>query len=104
MGPRAKTEERRDVPAGGKPGGKSDDDPLQGRSVYVEFLPVGHQVKVSAIDPKTGVEVSIIGPADATEAELERVAIQKLRYRLKRSAGEKPEKKKAGSGKSGLVV
>jgi len=51
--------------------------------VYFEFTPVGTSVKVVAIDAATGTEVSVIGPARAMQADLQRLALQKLRARLK---------------------
>lgn len=48
--------------------------------VIFEFIPVGHIVKVSAIDPATGTEVSIMGPATENHHALERVALAKLRF------------------------
>ena len=45
-----------------------------------EFSWVGAYVKVSAIDPETNTEVSIVGDSNTTEAELKRVAINKLEY------------------------
>ena len=50
--------------------------------VLLEFYRIGNSVKVSAVDPVTKVEVSIVGPASAPRSELERAAIQKLRYVL----------------------
>jgi hypothetical protein len=50
--------------------------------VYFEFTPVGDVVKVVAIDAATGTEVSVIGPARAAQADLERLALQKLKARL----------------------
>ena len=55
------------------------DDPS---SYIVEFINVGRQVKVSAVDPETGVEVSIVGPADAGRELLTRNAVRKLEYVL----------------------
>ncbi len=46
----------------------------------IEFVQMGNSVKVSAIDPKTGTEVSTVGPATASEAQLAKAAIAKLRY------------------------
>ena len=54
------------------------------REVYFEFTAIGGSVKVTAIDSKTGLEVSIVGPARAPQAELERIALQKLRAQLAR--------------------
>ncbi|HHK74735.1 MAG TPA: hypothetical protein ENJ57_06185, partial [Rhizobiales bacterium] len=48
--------------------------------VYLEFVPLGNMVKVSAVDATTGEEVSIAGPRNASRAELERTALAKLRY------------------------
>jgi hypothetical protein len=60
----------------------SDDDASPG-GVYFEFTPIGSSVKVVAIDAATGTEVSVIGPARAAQADLRRLALQKLRARLK---------------------
>ena len=48
--------------------------------VYIETQRIGSFVKVSAIDAKTGIEVSIQGPASATQKELETIAVNKLKY------------------------
>jgi len=48
----------------------------------VEFVQVGSSVKVSAIDPVSGREVSIVGPATATRTHLTQVAVNKLKYIL----------------------
>jgi hypothetical protein len=53
------------------------------REVYFEFIAIGHQVKVTAVDAATGVEVSAMGPARAAPSDLERLALGKLRARLK---------------------
>jgi hypothetical protein len=62
------------------------DDASQDREVYFEFTPMGRSVKVAAIDGVTGTEVSIVGPASAAKADLQRLALQKLMARL-RSGG-----------------
>lgn len=46
--------------------------------VIFEFLPLGAYIKVSAVDEDTGIEVSIVGDARASQAELERIALMKL--------------------------
>jgi hypothetical protein len=48
----------------------------------IEFVRIGNSTKVSAIDPATGVEVSIVGPTSAGEAILSRNAVAKLTRRL----------------------
>jgi hypothetical protein len=59
------------------------DDASQDREIYFEFTPIGRSVKVAAIDAATGTEVSIVGPATAPRADLQRLAMQKLMARLK---------------------
>jgi hypothetical protein len=54
------------------------------REIYFEFIAIGSAVKVVAIDSRTGVEVSITGPANAPRSELQRIALQKLRAKLAR--------------------
>jgi hypothetical protein len=51
--------------------------------VYFEFTPIGTSVKVAAIDAATGTEVSVVAPAGAAQADLQRLALQKLKARLK---------------------
>jgi hypothetical protein len=50
--------------------------------VYFEFTPIGRQVRVAAIDAATGLEVVILGPATATQHQLEALALRKLQRRL----------------------
>ncbi len=54
------------------------------REVYFEFTAIGNVVKVTAIDSLTGIEVSAMGPASASQADLQQLALQKLKARLKR--------------------
>lgn len=54
------------------------------RDVIFEFVRVGHAVKVSAIDPAAGAEVSIVGDPTVGEAALKRLAERKLEYVLAR--------------------
>ncbi|MCP4924164.1 MAG: serine hydroxymethyltransferase [bacterium] len=46
--------------------------------IFFEFIPNGRFIKVSAVDPKTGVEVSIVGSSAASQDYLKRLAAQKL--------------------------
>ncbi|MBL4804151.1 MAG: hypothetical protein JKY71_04735 [Alphaproteobacteria bacterium] len=57
---------------------------LQGREVIIEFFPVGNVVKVSAMDVETLTEISIQGPANATQDVLKRNAVKRLEYVLKK--------------------
>jgi hypothetical protein len=55
-------------------------NPATGREVLVEFQQIGNAVKVTAMDTKSMVEVSIMGPASAGEEVLKRNVINKLNY------------------------
>jgi hypothetical protein len=59
-----------------------------GREVLIEIVKLGTYAKVTAIDPVTGTEVSVMGPGNATRASLEAVALNKLDYVLKKKASE----------------
>lgn len=63
--------------------GRHDND-----EVLIEFRRIGHAVKVSAVDPQSGTEVSIVGPASASEQELTTNAVRKLKYVLAKTAKE----------------
>jgi hypothetical protein len=51
--------------------------------VYFEFTAIGRTVKVAAIDAATGTEVVVMGPSTASKADLQQLALAKLRARLK---------------------
>lgn len=61
--------------------------PSRQREYLVEFHHVGNAVKVSAVDPATNIEVSIVGDPAASQDELTRIAVQKLEYMLAKKAG-----------------
>jgi hypothetical protein len=54
--------------------------------VYFEFITLANAVKVNAVDADTGTEVSIFGPRSTAQGELERIALAKLDYVLRRAA------------------
>ncbi len=56
----------------------------------IEFTQIGGSVKVTAMDPATLVEASIIGPANVDQSLLTRQAVRKLRYVLKKRASMGP--------------
>ncbi len=68
--------------------------PLKGAAVDIgaaapsdtlfEIVVRGNAARCAATDVATGVEVVVVGPADASEARLKAVAIRKLRLRLAR--------------------
>lgn len=55
-----------------------------GREVLIEMYQVGNSVKVTAVDPETLVEVSIVGSPSLGEEMLKRNAINKLLYVLRK--------------------
>ncbi len=59
-----------------------------GREIFIEIVTLGAFAKVSAIDALTGIEVSVMGPSNATRASLEAAAINKLDFVLKKKAAE----------------
>jgi hypothetical protein len=62
--------------------------PQQGEDgILLEFHRIGAVVKVSAIDPVTNTEVVVQGPASASQEQLSRTAIAKLRYVLGKKQG-----------------
>ena len=54
--------------------------------VYFERTVVGTSAKVVALDAATGVEVTAIGPAKASLADLKRLALGKLKLAIAREA------------------
>ena len=57
------------------------------REALIEFTQVGNCVKVSAVDPQTLTEVSIVGPTSASREQLTRTVVKKLHYVLARGRG-----------------
>jgi len=65
--------------------------PPENGEIYVEFVVQGAFVKVTAIDPKTGDEASVMGPSGASRAALSDAAVRKLRYvQQKKTGGARP--------------
>jgi len=54
--------------------------------ILVEFVVQGAFVKVTAIDPVTGLEASIVGPASASQRILAEQARRKLDYVAKKKS------------------
>ncbi|MDG1997203.1 MAG: hypothetical protein P8J14_11950 [Emcibacteraceae bacterium] len=50
----------------------------------LEFISMGNTVKVTCVDPKTGREVSTLGPANAPRSQLSNAAVNKMLYVLKK--------------------
>ena len=80
-------------------------EPPADNEVLLEFHRIGHMVRVSAIDPATGIEAVVSGPASAGEAQLKATAVAKLRWLLRRRAGPGPDGPAgAAPGGRGLIV
>jgi len=57
--------------------------------IIIEFIVRGDTARVTAVDPVTATEASIVGPASAGRARLESEALRKLDYLLnKRRSGD----------------
>lgn len=54
------------------------------REVIIEFHTVGNSIKVTAVDSKTLIEVSIVGGRGIGEEALRRTVLRKLDYVLAR--------------------
>jgi len=63
------------------------------KNFLIEFVRIGNSVKVTAIDPVTGQEACIIGPASLSEVQLSQNAIAKLRYVLAKNKPGQPSRK-----------
>lgn len=50
----------------------------------IEFISMGNSVKVTCVDPKTGREVSTLGPSNAPRNQLSQAAVNKMLYVLKK--------------------
>ena len=60
-----------------------------GGEYLLEFRRIGKYVKVSALDPVSTKEVSIVGDAEASQEELTRIAVRKLEYVLNKKMAAK---------------
>ena len=57
---------------------------MSGKEIFVEFVILGNTVKATAIDPDTGLEASVIGPAAAPRAAMADAARRKLEFLQKK--------------------
>jgi hypothetical protein len=55
-----------------------------GKEIFVEFVILGNAVKATAIDPDSGLEASVVGPANAPRAAMAQAARKKLEYVAKK--------------------
>ncbi len=69
--------------------------------IYLEFKTVGSSQQVSAIDPVSGIEVSVTGPANASRDKITGIAVAKLKRRLER---DELEKNSDATQKKGILL
>lgn len=58
--------------------------PEKSREVIIEYVQVGGSVRVTAVDAATGIEVTFQAPAKASQADMQRIAVNKLKYVMKK--------------------
>jgi len=56
----------------------------QEHGIIFEFISIGSYVKVSAIDTRSGTEVSIVGDPKRGEVALRRIVLRKLENKLRK--------------------
>ncbi|MGD1886844.1 MAG: serine hydroxymethyltransferase [Cohaesibacteraceae bacterium] len=52
--------------------------------IYLEIVPVDKALRITAVDPGTGLEVVFTAPASASRERIDRVATAKLKARIER--------------------
>lgn len=58
---------------------------LQNDKEYlIEYTTVGNAVKITAMDPETGIEVSTMGPSYMSRDLMAKAAINKLEYKIRK--------------------
>ena len=50
----------------------------------IEYYAIGNAVKVTAIDPETGIEATTIAPSYMGRPQMAQAAIHKLKYRIRK--------------------
>jgi hypothetical protein len=58
-----------------------------GREILIEFVVQGNVAKATAIDPTSGIEACVMGPANAPRATLADAARRKLEFLMKKKSG-----------------
>ena len=57
---------------------------MVGKEIFVEFVILGNSLKATAIDPDSGLEASVIGPANAPRHAMAEAARNKLNFMAKK--------------------
>jgi hypothetical protein len=71
---------------------------VDGREVLIEFRQIGDSVKVTAIDPDSLTEISMVGSSKVSQHELSRLAVRKLDFVMNRDKAAAPVKPSEDSG------
>ena len=71
---------------------------MGGRDIYLEIVGIGNAVRVAAVDGVTGDEVVFQVPEHTSRAEIERLAVAKLKWKQAKDANEKRPGSKPGRG------
>jgi len=66
--------------------GKGPDGASPSSGVFFEFTQIGPQMRVAALDEKTGIEVVVIAPVSATQVQMQNLALSKLKRRLSQTS------------------
>ena len=74
---------------------------LDESEVLLEFHRIGNAVKVTAVDPRSLAEATIVGDRALGEHALGQAALRKLRYVLERRSGTAPGPGGSGPGGDG---
>ncbi|WNJ98562.1 hypothetical protein L2D14_11850 [Thalassospiraceae bacterium LMO-JJ14] len=64
-------------------------DDVQLHEVLFEFHRVGSYIRVVAVDPRSNVEITMVGDPQVGEAALKRAAIRKLKYVIAKKFNER---------------
>ena len=57
------------------------------REIIIESARIGNSLRVTAVDTKTGTEVTFQAPHYASKLSLQRLAVSKMKYVLKKQGG-----------------
>ncbi|MEQ1771131.1 MAG: hypothetical protein ABL879_14955 [Devosia sp.] len=66
--------------------GRGPNGASPGSSVFFEFTQIGPQMRVAALDERTGIEVVVIAPVSATQVQMQNLALAKLKRRLSQTS------------------
>lgn len=64
----------------------ADKPPPPSGEVFFEFTQIAGQMRIAAIDARTGTEVIVIAPLTATQVQMQALALAKLKRRLEQGA------------------